>query len=61
MTDEQKELIATTASACQKDAGATDVDLEEMIKRVAPTTKSGKCMRKCVMEKFNLVRTTYNR
>lgn len=56
MTDEQKEHIISTATTCQKDTGASDIDLEELMTRAPPSTKTGKCMRKCIMEKFKLVR-----
>lgn len=56
MTDELKESIITTATTCQQEAGASDSDLEELMKRSPATTKTGKCMRKCIMDKFNMVR-----
>lgn len=58
--DEKREMIIKSATECMKTTGASDNDLEEMMKRELPSTKPGKCMRKCLLEKFNIVSSIHN-
>ncbi|KAL7739267.1 hypothetical protein ACLKA6_008735 [Drosophila palustris] len=43
------------AEPCKAEAGASDSDLDEAIKHLPSSTYEGKCMRACVMKKFNLL------
>lgn len=53
--EEKKENILNTAIACQKEAGAAQSDLQELMSQELPSTKPGKCMRRCIFEKLELV------
>lgn len=43
------------AKPCKAEVGASDSDMEEATKHLPASTYEGKCMRSCVMKKFNLM------
>ncbi|XP_005190164.1 general odorant-binding protein 28a-like [Musca domestica] len=55
---DKKEAIAkfmTKASDCKTNVGAADVDMEELIERKPASTMEGKCLRACLMKKFEVM------
>lgn len=49
------DVYIKAATVCQKDTGASADDMKELMGREVPTTREGKCFRKCIMEKMDLV------
>lgn len=43
------------AEPCKAETGASDADMQEAIKRQPASTYESKCLRACVMKKFNLL------
>ncbi|XP_034472061.1 general odorant-binding protein 28a [Drosophila innubila] len=43
------------AEPCKVEVGASDSDMDEAMKHLPASTYEGKCMRSCVMKKFNLM------
>ena len=53
---EKKENVVNIAIECQKEAGAAESDIQELMAQDLPSTKPGKCMRRCIFQKLDLVR-----
>lgn len=51
----KKESLVNTAIQCKQDENASDADVQELMGQELPSTKPGKCMRKCILEKLDLV------
>lgn len=43
------------AETCKAETGASDADIQTAMKRLPASTYEGKCLRACVMKKFNLM------
>lgn len=54
--EEKRELRMQLSIKCKDMVGANDADLKELQAKEVPTTKPGKCLRKCLFEEFNVVR-----
>ncbi|XP_043641299.1 general odorant-binding protein 28a [Drosophila teissieri] len=55
---DEKEALAKlmeTAEACIAEVGASDADLQDLIKKQPASTYAGKCLRACVMKNFGLL------
>ncbi|XP_065365598.1 general odorant-binding protein 28a-like [Calliphora vicina] len=50
-----KEDAITFATGCKDVAGASDADLEAIVKHQPVESKEGKCMRACVLKKFEIM------
>ncbi|KAH8396109.1 hypothetical protein KR222_003467 [Zaprionus bogoriensis] len=50
-----KEHAAEVAQECKTEAGASDEDLEQMMKYEPAETHEGKCLRACMMKKFEIM------
>ncbi|XP_059223617.1 general odorant-binding protein 28a [Stomoxys calcitrans] len=53
--DEAVAKLMSTAEECKKEVNAKDSDLEEMAARKPASTKEGKCLRACLMKKFEVM------
>lgn len=53
--EDENEMLKGMAADCIEKTGATDDDLNEMVAKKPPTTKSGKCLAFCMMNQFNCV------
>ncbi|XP_061402800.1 general odorant-binding protein 28a-like, partial [Musca vetustissima] len=40
---------------CKSEVGASDADIEELVGRKPATTMEGKCLRACLMKKFDVM------
>ncbi|XP_061402802.1 general odorant-binding protein 28a-like [Musca vetustissima] len=49
------EKLKTKAQECKTEVGATDVDIEELVGRKPASTMEGKCLRACLMKKFEVM------
>ncbi|BFG02616.1 general odorant-binding protein 19d [Drosophila madeirensis] len=49
-----KEHVAEMANECKAETGATDEDLQLMMKHEPSENKEGKCLRACMMKKFQI-------
>ncbi|XP_061397298.1 general odorant-binding protein 28a-like [Musca vetustissima] len=49
------EKLKTKAEECKSEVGATDVDIEELVGRKPASTMEGKCLRACLMKKFEVM------
>ncbi|KAH8297948.1 hypothetical protein KR018_002353 [Drosophila ironensis] len=47
--------LMEAAETCVKEVGASDSDLQELVKKQPASTYEGKCLRACVMTKFGLL------
>ncbi|XP_005190165.1 general odorant-binding protein 28a-like isoform X1 [Musca domestica] len=55
---DKKEAIAkfmTKANECKTEVGATDADMEEMHQWKSSSTMEGKCLRACLMKKYQVM------
>ncbi|XP_073828654.1 general odorant-binding protein 28a-like [Musca autumnalis] len=52
---EALEKFKTAAEECKSEVGATDADIEEMLGKKPASTMPGKCMRACLMKKFEVM------
>ncbi|XP_033151085.1 general odorant-binding protein 28a [Drosophila mauritiana] len=55
---DEKEAMAKlmeTAEGCIPEVGASDADLQEMVKKQPASTYAGKCLRACVMKSFGVL------
>lgn len=43
------------AETCKTESGASDADVQDAANRLPASTYEGKCLRACVMKKFNLL------
>ncbi|XP_017052251.1 general odorant-binding protein 19d [Drosophila ficusphila] len=50
-----KDHAAQLANECKAETGATDEDVEKMLKHEEPETHEAKCLQSCVMKKFQIV------
>ncbi|XP_061402796.1 general odorant-binding protein 28a-like [Musca vetustissima] len=49
------EKLKTKAQECKTEVGATDVDIEDLVGRKPASTMEGKCLRSCLMKKFEVM------
>lgn len=47
--------MAQEAKTCQKEVGASDKDVQEMLEGVIPKTTEAKCLNECLMTKLGVV------
>ncbi|EDW87746.1 general odorant-binding protein 28a [Drosophila yakuba] len=55
---DEKEAMAKlmeAAESCLAEVGASDADLQDLIKKQPASTYAGKCLRACVMKNFGLL------
>lgn len=55
---DEKEALAKlmeSAESCMPEVGATDADLQEMVKKQPASTYAGKCLRACVMKNIGIL------
>lgn len=52
---EAKEMLKGMAAECKEKEGATDADMDGMIAKEIPTSKTGKCLNACMMDQFGVV------
>lgn len=55
VAEDRMDAFIKATTVCQKDTGASADDLKDLMNRELPSTKEGKCLRKCVMEKMDMV------
>ncbi len=48
-------MLRQMATACMEKHNATEADLEAMIAKKQPETRTGKCLSFCMMNQFNCV------
>lgn len=48
--EERRTLLKAFIAECKEKEGGSDADVDEMVARKAPSTKSAKCMHACVSE-----------
>ncbi|XP_017077549.1 general odorant-binding protein 28a [Drosophila eugracilis] len=49
------EKFLESAEACMPEVGASDADLQEIVKKQPASSYAGKCLRACVMKNFGLI------
>ncbi|XP_005188786.1 general odorant-binding protein 28a-like [Musca domestica] len=49
------EKLKMKAGECKTEVGATDADIEELVGRKPASTMEGKCLRACLMKKFEVM------
>ncbi|XP_061397303.1 general odorant-binding protein 28a-like [Musca vetustissima] len=49
------EKLKSAAEECKSEVGATDADIEELVGRKPASTMEGKCLRACLMKKFEVM------
>ncbi|XP_001355620.2 general odorant-binding protein 19d [Drosophila pseudoobscura] len=50
-----EEHVAEAANECKAETGATDEDVELMMKHEPSVNEEGKCLRACMMKKFKII------
>lgn len=55
MSSEESEDAYMDSTDCKNETGASDKDLEEIINRTGPTTKTAKCFTACHLNKLGVV------
>ncbi|XP_058974433.1 general odorant-binding protein 28a-like [Musca domestica] len=50
-----REKLKTKAAECKTEVGATDADIEELVGKKPASTMEGKCLRACLMKKFEVM------
>ncbi|XP_017129926.1 general odorant-binding protein 19d [Drosophila elegans] len=50
-----REHATQLANECKAETGATDEDVEQLMKHVAPESHEAKCLRACVLKKFQIM------